>query len=100
MFWLRNEIIKADLFALLEDTTLVGKKVCNTTHNTNKETVRLKKATDFFFYYKKIHPNGETIYLHIGRYRETGNMYLYDATVYNPIKNEAIIFKMRYQTQT
>ncbi|MBR0361057.1 MAG: hypothetical protein IIX35_01610 [Paraprevotella sp.] len=26
LFWLRNEIIKADLFALLEDTTLVGKK--------------------------------------------------------------------------
>lgn len=86
MFWLKNEITNRDILSLCKGTTLIGKKASNTTHNTNKDTVRLKKATDYLFYYKKDLPNDKTIYLHVGRYKETGNLYLYDATDYNPIK--------------
>lgn len=86
LFWLKNEIAIRNISDLCKESIYIGKKVSDITHNTNKKTLRLKKATDYFFYYKKVLPNDKTIFLHIGRYRETNKMYLYDATDYNPIK--------------
>lgn len=84
MLWIKNELIIRDIQELCKNTEFVGQKICDTTHNTG-DTLRLKKATDYFFYYKKV-LNGKVVYLHVGRYRDTKNMYLYDITTYNPIK--------------
>ena len=83
-YWLKNEYLKSNVEAITKNATLIGKKEANTMHNTNQETVELKQATDFFFYYKFKFGDSE-YYLHVGRYRKTKQMYLYDITDYNPI---------------
>ena len=83
-YWLKNEYLKSDVEAITKNATLIGKKEADTMHNTNQETIELKQATDFFFYYKFKFGDSE-YYLHVGRYRKTKQMYLYDITDYNPI---------------
>ncbi len=84
-YWLKNEIL-LNPQPYLDKATLVGKKKSDSSHNKKKKTVKLKQATDYYFYYQASLADGSTIYLHVGRFRDSGNTYLYSATP-NPPKN-------------
>lgn len=82
-FWAKNEILpKIKEYILMAEC--VGRKVSDTTHNTRPQTLRLKRNTDYFYYFKVELPNGETAYLHLGRYKagheKAGKYYLYTIT--------------------
>ena len=71
------------------------KKVSDTGHNTNERTLRLKQQTDYFYYFKTILPNGEDVYLHLGRYNnlkkgKCGVLYLYSITKKEPKEMEEL----------
>lgn len=78
-YWLKNEILQNPQY-YLDHAELVGKKVSDVSHNTNSKTLRLKRATDYFFYYKIHLPNNNVLYLHLGRYRSSQSMYLYSVS--------------------
>ena len=82
-YWLKNEILPK-IKGYIETAECVGKKESDTTHNTRRETLRLKRNTDYFYYFKVELPNGETAYLHLGRYKQgherAGKYYLYTIT--------------------
>lgn len=82
-YWLKNEIL-TKIKQYIETAECVGKKVSDTSHNTRPQTVRLKRNTDFYYYFKIELPNGETAYLHLGRYKQgherAGKFYLYTIT--------------------
>ena len=88
-FWVKNAILK-NIDKYIRSAQCVGRKLSDTTHNTRKETVKLKENTDYFYYFKIQLPNGMTSYLHLGRYKSgherEGKMYFYSITK-NPPKN-------------
>ena len=47
VYWMKNEIL-ADPQRYFDQSEIAGYKVSDTTHNTNRETLRLKAKTDFF----------------------------------------------------
>ena len=49
-------------------------------HNTGAATQKLKDATDRFFYIRTTLDNGNEVILHVGRYRDSGKLYLYSAS--------------------
>lgn len=67
-YWLKNEIL-TQMPKYIADAEYIGRKVSDTTHNTRPQTLRLKRDTDYFYYFKVELPNGETAYLHLGRYK-------------------------------
>ncbi len=85
IYWVKNEVL-LNPQPFLDEAELVGRKLSDTTHNTNRETKKLKAKTDYFYYYKITFSKGDELYLHLGRYKDTGNMYLYSASV-KPPKN-------------
>ena len=76
-FWLKNEILLSPQRYLDQVTLLTSATV--DMHNTGV-TSYLKEATDKFFYFKLKLANGETIILHVGRYRDSQKLYLYYAS--------------------
>lgn len=80
VFWLKNEILP-NIAHYIKDAKCAGWKISDTTHNTRKETVKLKENTDKFFYFPIDLPNGRTVVLHLGRYKigheKEGKLYLY-----------------------
>ena len=64
--------------------TLMINTVSDTIHNTNRETLRLKAKTDFFYYYMFVMPNGKPLYLHVGHYKDSDTLYLYSASIKQP----------------
>jgi hypothetical protein len=90
-YWLKNEILPK-IKEYIKTAECVGKKVSDTTHNTRKQTLRLKRNTDYYYYFKVELPNGETAYLHLGRYKagheRVGKYYLYTITRQLPEKIE------------
>ncbi|MBQ0016094.1 MAG: hypothetical protein KBT04_03850 [Bacteroidales bacterium] len=80
-FFVKNELLYDQ--SLLKNAELVGWKPSDTSHNTNKDTIRLKRKTDYFYYYRLTIGNN-VIYLHIGHYRDTSNLYLYYASLKSP----------------
>ena len=90
IFWLKNEILP-QIDEYISKAECVGRKVSDTTHNTNKETLKLKRKTDYFYYFQIVLPDGQIAYLHLGRYNKlagekTGRMYLY--TITRKVPNE------------
>ena len=88
-FWLKS-IILTNIDKYIKTAKYIGKKKSDITHNTKEETVRLKKKTDYFYYFAITLPNGEQSYLHLGHYKDDvkdvgGKMYLYTITKHNPI---------------
>ena len=84
LFWIKNEILP-QIDEYLKTAECIGKKKSDEKHNSNKETVKLKEQTDYFYYFKIKLPNGEYAYLHLGRYNakkvgKEGKMYLYSIT--------------------
>lgn len=93
-FWIKNAILH-DIDNYIKSAKCVGKKVCDVTHNTRKETVKLKKNTDYFYYFEITLPNETTpSYLHLGRYKagikNAGKFYLYSITKSLPKKIETL----------
>jgi hypothetical protein len=80
-FWLKSEILK-DMPKYVKNATCVGKKASDATHNTRKQTVRLKEHTEDFYYFPITLPNGDNCYLHLGKYKQQwgGNFYFYTIT--------------------
>ena len=89
LFWFKNAIIE-QLPKIVESSECVGRKESDTTHNTAKKTLKLKNATDYFYYFETKLPNGETVYIHLGRWRETQIMYIYAITKNLPENIETI----------
>lgn len=83
VYWMKNEIL-ADPQRYFDQSEIAGFKVSDTTHNTNRETLRLKAKTDFFYYYKVVMPDGKPLYLHVGHYKESDLLYLYSASIKPP----------------
>lgn len=82
-YWVKNEIL-ASPQRYFDKAEFVGFKPSDTTHNTNRETLRLKAKTDFFYYFKVLMPDGKPLYLHIGHYKDSNTLYLYSASIYPP----------------
>lgn len=87
IFWLKNEILPY-IDEYISMAECVGRKASDTSHNTNKRTLQLKRQTDFFYYFRIMLPDGHDAYIHLGRFRESGNMYLYTITQKMPKKME------------
>lgn len=90
-YWIKNEILP-NIRQYIEKAVCVGRKASDTTHNTRAETLRLKRNTDYFYYFKTALPNGEDAYIHLGRYKEgherEGKLYLYTITKTCPENTE------------
>ncbi len=84
-FWLKNEILldPQRSFARARLVTQSGVDL----HNVGN-TLKLKEATDKFFYFSLKLADGTDIFLHVGRYK-TGKLYLYSASAELPeyVKN-------------
>ena len=92
LFWLKNEIMP-NIGDYISKAQCTAKKESDTTHNTNKKTLRLKKQTDYFYYFPILLPNGKNAVLHLGRYNankvgKEGKMYLYSITKNMPNNTE------------
>ena len=84
IFWIKNEILPK-IQEYIKNATCAGKKKSDTEHNTNKETLKLKKQTSYFYYFPITLPNGKEVWLHLGMYNERkvgkeGRLYLYTVT--------------------
>ena len=88
-YWVKNEIIQ-DLPQYIESAICKGRKRSDSSHNQNRNTINLKDATDYFYYFETKLPNGETAYIHLGRWRETQKMYIYAITKNLPENIETI----------
>lgn len=95
-YWLKNEILP-NIDKYLKKAKCVGRKVSDPNHNTNKETVKLKKNSDYFYYLETTLPDGQKCCLHLGHYKTTyhvpekaGKYYIYSITTYTPKKLESI----------
>ena len=77
-YWLKNEILLNPQHYLDNGTTISNTAV--DPHNTGVATQKLKDATDRFFYIRTRLANGNAIILHVGRYKESGKLYLYSAS--------------------
>ena len=76
LYWLKNAVIE-QLPDIVESSKCIGRKVSDVTHNTARKTLKIKRATDYYYYFETTLPNGETAYIHLGRWRETQAMYIY-----------------------
>ena len=94
IFWIKNEILPK-IQEYIKNATCAGKKKSDTEHNTNKETLKLKKQTSFFYYFPITLPNGKEVWLHLGMYNERkvgkeGRLYLYTVTKKAPKNMEEL----------
>lgn len=89
IFWLKNEILP-HIDQYIKEAKCVGRKISDTTHNTNKRTLQLKKQTDYFYYFEITLPNKRNVYLQLGRFRESQNLYLYTVTKKTPKEMEEL----------
>lgn len=85
-YWIKTEILPN-----ISEYIQHGKFVCRVesdgTHNTNKATIRLKRNTDWFYYFKTELPDGSEAYISIGHYKDAfenplraGRYYFYTIT--------------------
>ena len=82
-YWLKNEILFNPQHYLDNGTTISNAAV--DPHNTGVATQELKDATDRFFYIRTRLANGNEAILHVGRYKDSGKLYLYAATKELPL---------------
>ena len=96
VYWLKNEILP-HIDKYIINAKIKGRKNSDVSHNVNKETVKLKKNTDYFYYLEIALPNGKNCCLHIGHYKnnyhvqeKAGKYYIYSITTYIPKNIESI----------
>ena len=85
-YWIKNEILP-NIPEYIQKGQFVRKVESDATHNTRKSTVRLKKNTDWFYYFKTTLPDGSEAYINIGHYKDSytvpsraGKYYFYTIT--------------------
>ena len=90
-YWLKNEIL-SKLPSYIKRGQYVGKCVSDATHNTRKQTIKLKERTDYFYYIKTTLPDGHDVYLTIGHFMvdypnpaKADKYYFYTVTKQQPI---------------
>ena len=93
-FWLKS-VILPNIDKYIKTAKYIGKKKSDITHNTKKDTVKLKENTDYFYYFEIALPNGKKCYLHLGHYKDNlkengGKMYLYSISSNLPKNIKAI----------
>lgn len=69
-YWIKNEILK-NIPEYIKKGQFVCKVESDDTHNTNKATIRLKRNTDWFYYFKTTLSDGSEAYINIGHYRDS-----------------------------
>jgi hypothetical protein len=82
VFWLKNQILPT-IQKYIQNAEYIGRKRSDHTHNSRKETIRLKKATEHFYYFQSKLPNGQNICIQIGKYKpekKGGAHYFYTIT--------------------
>lgn len=67
-YWIKNEILPK-IPEYIQSGHLVNITESDPTHNTRKQTVKLKERTDYFYYFETVLPNGEKVYINIGHFR-------------------------------
>lgn len=82
-FFLKNKIL-LNPQPYLDKGVTVGNAAIDH-HNSGVATQKLKDATDRFFYIRTTLDNGNEAILHVGRYRDSGKLYLYAATKELPL---------------
>ena len=69
-YWLKNEVLSK-----IPEHIKNGQYICrfesDVTHNTRKSTLRLKRNTDWFYYFKTYLPDGTEAFINIGHYKST-----------------------------
>lgn len=69
-YWIKNEILPK-IPEYIQSGQFVRKVASDATHNTRKSTLRLKRNTDWFYYFKTKLPDGSEAYINIGHYKAT-----------------------------
>ena len=77
-FWLKNEIL-LNPQSYFDNGVTIGNAAIDP-HNSGAATQRLKDCTNRFFYIKTRLANGKEVILHVGRYKDSGKLYLYSAS--------------------
>lgn len=93
IFWIKNFIL-SNIDKYIKSAQCIGRKISETTHNTNDKTKRLKKHTEHFYYFKITLPNGKDAYIHLGMYKkefiDKCEMYLYSITANLPENTKSV----------
>lgn len=69
-YWVKNEILPM-ISEYIQKGEFVRRVESDATHNTRKSTLRLKRNTDWFYYFKTKLPDGSDAYINIGHYKAT-----------------------------
>lgn len=77
-YWLKNTLLDS-MPDIIKNAQYIGKKVCDTTHNSGRK-LKIKQQTDYFYYYRISLPGGDSAILHLGRWKNNHKMYLYTIT--------------------
>ena len=67
-YWVKNEILPM-ISEYIQKGHLISITESDTTHNTRKQTIKLKERTDYFYYFETILPNGEKAYINVGHFK-------------------------------
>ncbi len=67
-YWIKNEILRK-ISEYIQNGHLVSITESDTTHNTRKQTIKLKERTDYFYYFEIVLPNGEKAYINVGHFK-------------------------------
>lgn len=67
-YWLKNEILPK-ISEYIQNGKYIQRAESDATHNTRKQTIKLKQRTDYFYYFKTTLPDGQIVYISIGHYR-------------------------------
>ena len=67
-YWIKNEILPK-ISEYIQNGHLVSITESDTTHNTRKQTIKLKERTDYFYYFETVLPNGEKAHINVGHFK-------------------------------
>lgn len=69
-YWIKNEILPR-ISEYIRDGHYIQRVRSDATHNINAATVRLKRNTDWFYYFSIKLPDGTDAYINIGHFKDT-----------------------------
>ena len=69
-YWIKNEILPK-ISDYIRHGQYVQRVESDATHNTNAATVRLKRNTDWFYYFNIKLPDGTDAYINIGHFKDS-----------------------------
>ena len=69
-YWFKNEILPR-IPEYIQNGRYVHRVESDATHNTRASTLRIKRNTDWFYYFKIQLPDGTDAYINIGHFKDT-----------------------------